>query len=148
MLRSVLTNPVVASILLGMAWSLTGVALPAPMRATVDLLGQSAVPLALITVGFGLAVYRIRVGLGEAAVMSTLKLVALPLFAWIIARLLGLPALETQVVVLLASVALGVNAYLMAREFRALQGPVGTALLLSNIASAATVPLALLLTHA
>jgi hypothetical protein len=36
----------------------------------------------------------------------------------------------------------------MAREFKALQGPVGAALLLSNLASAATVPLVLLLTHA
>ena len=47
----------------------TGAALPTPLRSTLDLLGQSAVPLALVTVGFGLAAYRIREGIGEAGVM-------------------------------------------------------------------------------
>jgi malonate transporter len=147
-LRSVLTNPVVASILLGTAWSLTGLTLPSPIRASLSLLGQSAVPLALVTVGFGLAGYRIREGINEALVITGLKLVALPALVWIIARLIGLPAMETQVVVLLASIALGVNGYLMAREFNALQGPIGTALLVSTIASAVTVPLVLLVTGA
>lgn len=146
-MRSVIANPVVASIGLGALWSVTGLPLPGPLRSTVNLLGQSAVPLALVTVGFGLAAYRIREGMAEAIVMTVLKLVALPLVAWLIARAVGLGVTETQVVVLLAAVAVGVNAYLMAREFRALQGPVGTGLLLSNIVSAVTVPLVLLATH-
>ncbi|NLD55984.1 MAG: AEC family transporter [Burkholderiaceae bacterium] len=147
-LRSVLANPVVASILLGAAWSATGLALPTPLRSTLNLLAQSAVPLALVSVGFGLAAYRIREGIAEASVMTALKLIALPLGAWLIARAVGLGAVETQVVVLLTSVATGVNAYLMAREFRALQGPVGTGLILSHLVSAVTVPLVLRLTHA
>lgn len=145
-LRSVLTNPVVASILLGTAWSLTGLPLPSGIRGTMNLLGQSAVPLALVTVGFSLAAYRLREGLGEAVAMSALKLIGLPLLVWLIAWLVGLPPLETQVVVILSSIAVGVNAYLMAREFEALEGPMGTALLMSTVASAITVPLALLLT--
>ena len=147
-LRSVLTNPVVASILLGIAWSMTGLPLPWAVKSTLNLLGQSTVPLALVTVGFGLAAYRIREGMNEAMVITALKLVALPLLVWIFARLIGLPPLETQVVVLLSSIALGVNVYLMAREFKALQGPIGTALLVSTIVSAITVPLVLLLTGA
>jgi predicted permease len=146
--RSVLANPVVASILLGAAWSATGLAMPTAVRSTLNLLGQSAVPLALVSVGFGLAVHRIREGIGEAVAMTALKLVALPAIAWLIARAVGLGAVETQVVVLLTSVATGVNAYLMAREFRSLQGPVGTGLILSNLVSAVTVPVVLLLTHA
>lgn len=144
--RSVLTNPVVASILLGTVWSLTGLPLPSGIRGTMNLLGQSAVPLALVTVGFSLAAYRLRERLGEAVAMSALKLIGLPLLVWLIAWLVGLPPLETQVVVILSSIAVGVNAYLMAREFKALEGPVGTALLMSTVASAITVPLALLLT--
>ncbi len=147
-LRSVVTNPVVASILLGSAWSLTGLPMPSPIGSTLNLLGQSAVPLALVTAGFGLAAYRIREGIGMAAVITVLKLAALPLLVLLIARVTGLPALETQVVVLLSSISVGVNAYLMAREFNALQGPIGTALLLSTIGSAVTVPIVLLLTGA
>jgi predicted permease len=137
---------VVAAILLGAGWSLTRLPLPLPIKGTLDLLGQSAVPLALVTVGFGLAAYRLREGMVEAVVVTVLKLVALPLLVLLIARLVGLPALETQVIVLIASIALGVNVYLMAAEFKTLQGPIGTGLLVSTILSAVTVPILLLLT--
>jgi predicted permease len=50
--------------------------------------------------------------------------------------------------VLLASIALGVNVYLMAAEFKTLQGPIGTGLLVSTMVSGLTVPLVLLLTAA
>ncbi|HZH06994.1 MAG TPA: AEC family transporter [Lautropia sp.] len=146
--RSVVTNPVVAAILLGTGWSLTRLPLPSAVKSTLDLLGQSAVPLALVTVGFGLAAYRIREGIAEAVVLTGLKLVALPFLVWLIARVIGLPPLETQVVVLLASIALGVNVYLMAAEFKTLQGPIGTGLLVSTMVSGLTVPLVLLLTAA
>jgi predicted permease len=147
-LRGIATNPVVASILLGTAWSTTRLPLPSALRSTLDLLGQSAVPLALVTVGFGLAAYRIREGLAQAVAMTGLKLIALPLVVWLIALLVGLPAIETRVVILLSSISVGVNAYLMAREFKALEAPVGTALLLSTVSSAVTVPLLLLLSAA
>jgi malonate transporter len=52
---------------------------------------------------------------------------------------------ETQAVVLLSSLAVGVNVYLMAREFDTLQGPVATSMVLSTALSALTVPLALAL---
>jgi len=145
-LGSVLTNPVIAAILLGTAWGLTRLPLPSAIKGTLGLLGQSAIPVALVTVGFGLAAYRIREGIGEAVVMTGLKLLALPLLVWLIAWLIGLPPLETQVVVLLASIAIGVNVYLMAAEFDSLQGPIGAGLLVSTILSALTVPLLLLLT--
>ena len=145
MLLGVVSNPVVASILIGSAWGMTGIALPGPVRRTLELLAQSAVPLALVTVGMGLAAYRIRDGLPQALAICALKLLALPLTVWLLARAVGLPPLEMAVVMLLSSIALGVNAYLMSREFGALGGPVGTALLLSNAVSAVTTPLVIAL---
>ena len=47
--------------------------------------------------------------------------------------------------VLLSALAVGVNVYLMAREFDALQGPVATSMVLSTALSALTVPLTLAL---
>ncbi len=145
MLHGVITNPVIASILLGVGFSLTGLPMPAPLQRTLDLLGQSAVPVALVTVGIGLAAYRLREGLPIAIAISTLKLVVLPFFVWALARLIGLPALEMSVVMLLSSIALGVNAYLMSREFGALGGPVSTALLLSTVISVVSTPLVIAL---
>jgi malonate transporter len=64
----------------------------------------------------------------------------------LLARALGLPAMETRVVVLLASLSVGVNVYLMSRQFKTMEGPVAASLVLSNLLAAFTTPLALTLT--
>lgn len=142
-LRSVLTNPIVASVLVGAAFGMSGLPLPAVIGTPLSLLGGSAVPLSLIVLGMGLAEYGIRSGWREAAAITAIKLVAQPLVVWALASALGLPPVETQAVVLLSALAVGVNVYLMAREFDALQGPVAASMVMSTALSALTVPLTL-----
>lgn len=143
--RSVITNPVVGSVLLGAAFGLTGMTLPAMIDAPLQLIAQSAVPLALIVLGMGLSEYGVRTGWREGLAITAIKLVVQPLVVWALARALGLPLLETQAVVLMAALAVGVNVYLMAREFNAMQGPVAASMVLSTVLSALTTPLALAL---
>jgi malonate transporter and related proteins len=142
-LKNVLTNPVVASVLAGAAFGLTGLQLPQLINTPLDLVGQSAVPLSLIVLGMGLAEYGIRSGWREAVAITAMKLLVQPLVVWALAWALGLPPLETQAVVLLAALAVGVNVYLMAREFDTMQAPVATSMVLSTALSALTVPLVL-----
>lgn len=148
MARNVVTNPIVAAILLGAAFGLTGWKLPAMVDQPLALISESAAPLALIVLGMGLAEYGIRSGWRQGAAITLLKLVVLPGVVWLLARALGLPALQTQTVVLLASLAVGINVYLMAREFDALQGPTAASLVLSTALAAVTTPLALTLVGA
>ena len=143
--RTVLLNPVVASILLGTAWGLTSLPLPGVADETMELIGQAAVPLALIALGMGLAEYRIREGWRISAAMSLLKLVAQPAIVFLLARALSLPALETQAIVMLASLPVGANVYLMSRQFNTLGGPVAESLVISTALAAATTPLILAL---
>jgi len=144
-LKNVLTNPVIAAVLLGTAFGLTGWPLPLLVDRPLDLLGASAIPLSLIVLGMGLAEYGIGSGWREATAMTAVKLILQPLAAWLLALALGLGPIETQVVVLLSSLAVGVNVYLMAREFDSMQAPVATAMVLSTAASSLTVPLVLTL---
>jgi predicted permease len=111
--RSVLTNPIVAGILSGAAFGLTGWRLPGVIDEPLRLIGQAAAPLALVVVGMGLA------------------------------RALGLAIVETQAVVLLAALAVGVNVYLMAQQFETMEAPVATSMVLTTALAALTVPLAL-----
>ena len=143
--KNVLTNPVVAGILSGTAWGLTGWQLPNVVAEPLQLMAQSATPLALIVVGMGLAEYGLGKRWREGVAITVIKLVIQPLVVWGLARLLGLPPIETQAVVLLASLAVGVNVYLMAREFDVMQGPVASSLVLSTALAALTVPLVLTL---
>lgn len=144
--KSVLTNPIVAAILSGTAFGLTGAPLPKVVDAPLAMVSQAAAPMALIVLGMGLAEYGWKADLKISAAITAIKLVLQPLMVWFIARLVGLPPLETQVVVLLASIATGANVYLMSRQFQTLQGPVASALVLSTALAALTTPLALTLT--
>lgn len=141
--RSVLTNPIVASILAGSAFGLTGWRLPALIDAPLEMLAQPAVPLSLVVLGLGLAQYGVRAAWEQAAGITLLKLVGQPLAVWAMAWAIGLPPLETQAVVLLAALPVGINVYLMAREFQALEAPVATSMLVSTLLAALTAPLAL-----
>ena len=144
-LKSVLRNPIVIAILSGTLFGLSGLALPAVVDATLGMVAGMAAPLALLALGMGLAKYRLREGIAEAGAIAVLKLLVHPLAVWALAHALGLPPLETQVVVLLASIAVGVNVYLMAAQFRVLQGAVAASLVLSTLGSALTTPLLLAL---
>ncbi|GAB2181963.1 AEC family transporter [Denitratisoma sp. agr-D3] len=143
--KSVLTNPIVAAILSGTAVGLTGIKLPTMITGPLTMTADAATPLSLIVLGMGLARYGWRSHLRLSSAICTLKLVVQPLVVWALAALIGLPKLETQVVVLLASVAIGVNVYLMAHQFKTLEGPVASSLVISTVLAAITTPLALTL---
>ncbi|MBL8259303.1 MAG: AEC family transporter [Candidatus Competibacteraceae bacterium] len=143
--RAVLTNPIVAGILSGSLFGVVGWPIPALIDQPLMMLGQAATPLALMALGMGLAEYGVREGWRISLAISGIKLLVQPLVVWLLARGLGLPSMETQVAVLLASIAVGANVYLMSRQFRALEGPVAGSLLLSTGLAALTTPLALTL---
>jgi malonate transporter len=146
--KAVLTNPVVAAILLGTAWGVAAIPLPDALDKTVELVSQAAVPLSLIALGMGLAEYRISEGWRVSVAICVLKLLVQPVIVYLIARLLSLPPLETQVIVMLASLPVGANVYLMSRQFNTLGGPVAASLVLSTAMAAVSTPLILTLTAA
>lgn len=144
----VVRNPVVASILAGTAFGLSGLALPAFVDRALALLAQAAVPLSLVALGMGLGAYALAAGWRESVAIAGMKLVALPAAAYALARLTGLPHVETAAVVVMAALPTGANVYLMARQFRALEGPVAASLVLSTALAALTTPILLALLDA
>lgn len=140
-LWGVLGNPVILAILCGTAFGLTGWVLPESIDSSLRMLGQTGMPLALVALGMSLAEYDLRSEWRVSAAIATFKLVLLPMGIWGLAGLLGLPAVETQVIVLLGSIGLGANVFLMARQFKAVEGGIAGALIISTIGSAITTPL-------
>lgn len=144
-LRGVITNPVVAGILAGALFGFTGLPMSDVVGTPLSMLGQAAAPLALVALGMGLAEYGARDGWRISVAITTIKLFIQPFVVWLLARALGLPEMETRVVVLLSSIAVGANVYLMSRQFKVLEGPVASSLVLSTGLAALTTPLALTL---
>ena len=146
--RGVLANPVVASILAGTAFGFLGMPLPSVVDRTLAMISDAAVPLSLIALGMGLAEFGIRTGWRESAAIAALKLVAQPVAVYALARLLGLPRLETAAVVLLAALPVGANVYLMSRQFGVLSAAVASAIVLTTALAAVTTPVTLTLIDA
>jgi predicted permease len=142
---SVITNPVVAGILLGTAFGFTGLSLPAMIDDTVHMLSEAAIPMSLVVLGMGLAEYGVRAGWRQSVAIAALKLVVMPFVVYLFARALALPPLESVVVVVMASLPVGANVYLMAREFNAMEGAVASSLVLTTALAAVTTPLLLAL---
>lgn len=88
--RTPLTNPIVIGGLIGLALALSGVTLPQPVFAPLDMLAQASVPLALLT--FGLTLTGVQVFQKGAsprrdiALASVLKLTLMPAIAYALAR--------------------------------------------------------------
>jgi predicted permease len=144
----VLTNPVVASILGGTLYGLAGFHLPGPVATALSAVGYLAGPAALLVLGMGLVEYGVGAGWQQSVAITALKLVAQPVAVWLLAALLHLPPMESKVVVLLASMSVGVNVYLMAVQFKSMQGPVAGSLVLSTALAALTTPILLALLSA
>ncbi len=142
-LKSVLGNPIVAAILSGTLWGMTGLGLPTILDTTLSMVSSAAVPMALIALGMGLAEYGIGNDWRMPAAITVLKLLVHPLCVLLIAWLLGLPAMETQVVVLMASIATGANVYLMARQFQTLEGTIASGLVMTTVLASLSSPLVL-----
>lgn len=144
--RNVLGNPLILGILSGTAVGLSGTPLPDALKLPLTWVGETAAPLSLFALGLGLQAHGLRAQWRLSLAMTGMKLLAQPLCVWGLAWALGLGHTETRAVVLLGSIATGANVFLMAMHFRALEGPVAAALVMSTALSALSTPLLLALT--
>jgi malonate transporter and related proteins len=81
--RGVLVNPIIMATVLGILYSLSGLALPAVVEQTLSFIGGAAAPSALFALGASLSLRRIGGSLGAAGTMVVFKLFLHPLLAWL-----------------------------------------------------------------
>lgn len=94
-----LSSPVLISILLGVAFRLSGFELPEVVGDTTELLGQFVIPLMLITLGVSLAGMR-AAHLPSALVWSAVRTVLLMLIAFVLAEILGFTGVARGVLII------------------------------------------------
>lgn len=147
-LKNVSKNPIIIGIFTGIVVNYIGLPIPNFINQSTKMVSDMTAPLSLIVLGMGLAEYKIRDQFLITGSICILKLAILPIVTYIVGKLLGLPTLELQVVVLLSSVSIAINCYMMARQFEVLQGPIASSLLISTALSSVTTPLILsIMTH-
>lgn len=150
--RSVIRNPLIVAPVLGALAALTGLAVPDPVEKALKMLGGTASPCALVTIGLFLGarpeVSEQRLG-GEAAVITVLvalKIVLQPVIAFGLATVLRLPPTLARATLLLAAMPTGTGPFMLA-EFYGRQARVTSkTILVSTIVSAASLSACIALT--
>lgn len=139
-LSNALANPVVASLLLGLALNLAGIGLPHALVGLLDMVSAAALPCALLSLGASVATLQAR-RWRQAAPLVLAKLVVLPLSVMTLAVFaFGLPRPAAAVLVLLAACPVGVNAAFVVKAGGTDAQLVQSSILLSSLAAAATMP--------
>lgn len=140
-------NPMIVSMLAGLAWALLHLPMPRPLADFLTILGGAATPGALFAIGASLA-GRSAERLGPALWLSAAKLVLHPL-AVAIAAFLIFPVEPFAAGVMVAAAALPVagNVYILAAHFGIAPQRVSTAILISTAVSILSIPAVIAWVH-
>lgn len=131
-------NPMIVSVILGIAWGATGLALPVPVAEFMTLLGAAATPCALFAIGASLSgrsAERVEV----AAWLSFSKLFLHPMAVAVACWIFGVAGYQAGVMIAAAALPVAGNVFILAQHYRVAPQRVSTAILLSTAASVLTV---------
>jgi malonate transporter and related proteins len=128
----VVRNPLILSILLGVALNESGIGLPDLLAPLVHILGQTALPIGLLAVGAGLDLEATRRQTKAIWASTALKLVAVPIATAAACRAAGIDGLSFEISVLYAVIPCSASAYILARQMG------GDAELMAGIITATT----------
>ena len=134
--------PVFWAAIAGIGLQATRGAFPVPIERGMTILGQGAIPLALLTLGVQLA--RTQFVFGRYELLgSALRLLVSPLLAYGLGTGLGLQGLDRQVVVLQAAMPVAVNSLIWVTELGGDRIRVARTIVLSTFLSVFTLPVVL-----
>lgn len=133
-LAAVLKNPVLLSILAGLIYGASGLAMPTMAASFTGLVAQAAGPAALFALGGTLASCRLSGAIGRSFALVCLKMLAFPAVVYLAgAKIFALDPVPLTVLTVLACLPMGVNVYIMARTYETEVETATTATVLSMI---------------
>ena len=138
----VIKEPMVGATLLGGLFMVQGWTTPIWMTNTLELVGQMAIPLMLITLGVALARLTPE-HIIRAVILSIIKVVFCSVIAFGVGQFFGLAPIALAVLVLQISTPVAVTSYLLAEKYGAESGEVAGLVVVSTLLSVVTIPITL-----
>ena len=141
-INKVIKEPMVWATLLGALFLIQGWQTPKWATNTLELLGQMAIPLMLITLGVALARLKINL-ISRAIILSILKLCVSVGVAWIIGIYFELNDIAFAVLVMQIATPVAVTSYLLAQKYGADANEVAGLVIASTALSVFALPVLL-----
>jgi predicted permease len=136
----IVTNPLVIGIACGFVVNLSGLTLPQPIWAAVDMMSSAALPAALFGLGGVLVQYRPEGDLRAVFMVAAISLICHPAITWVLGtQVFGLTTAQLRSAVVTAAMAPGVNAYLFANMYGSARRVAASSVLVATALSILTV---------
>ncbi|AHL77260.1 transporter [Stutzerimonas stutzeri] len=145
LLLPILKNPLILACLAGALVNLAGLGLPGGTDRLLSLLAAASLPLGLLCVGAALKPRELGGEIPALGWNSALRLLAVPLLAFAVARLVHLPAMETTILVLFFALPTAPTAYVLTRQLGGDSHLMAGIITLQTLLAAASLPLVLTL---
>ena len=135
-LRTAFETPLIPSVGIGLTLRGLEIELSPVVSQPLQFLGSIFTPLALYTLGAGIAAQKIiRFELAPQLLILFLKFLFAPIVSWMICRVMGLPSDVTAVLVVAASTPVGVLITIFAAEYKTEADFISTAVVISTALS-------------
>jgi malonate transporter and related proteins len=118
LLKQIVLNPMVLSTMVGLAWAITGLPIPAPIADYMNIFAAALTPCALFAIGLGLSVEGMRSNLAASLALAVVKLVIMPLIVYALCVASGLNPLYTVAAVVCGAVPTAKTVYILAGEYK------------------------------
>lgn len=113
---SMAKNPLIISMLIAVVLSLINFSTPHILAVPMHHLAQTSMPLALLSLGASINISEFKNQLGIASLATAIKLIFMPLFACIVAVMLGMRGEYLLIVLIATGSPTAVAGYVMARQ--------------------------------
>ncbi len=137
------TNPLILSALIGILIGAMGWTLPTVVGRPFELLGQTAIALALVSLGGALVELEMKGRFALATATGAFKVIFVPLMAYGLALLWGLPPMKTFILMVFAACPSSTASYVLTTQLGGDDAFAAAGILASTILS--LLPLALVL---
>jgi predicted permease len=147
LVRSIVSNPLLLSGVLGLLAAFVGLRLPVFLDRTFEAVGASSVPIALMCIGGSLTFARLGGRRAWIVTASLLKVAGAPILTWILSRAAGLGPVEHRIAIVFAACPTAAAAYVMARQMDGDEALASGSVALSTVLSVASLAASLWLTR-
>ncbi|MEM7299958.1 MAG: AEC family transporter [Pseudomonadota bacterium] len=140
--NNLLKNPIIIGLFAGLILRFSGFQFSGVPERVIGLFAQTAGPLALFALGMTLRHYTVKGDVVPAVLIALLGLIAMPAVVYVLSlHVLGLPVLWVKVLVLAAACPSGVNAYLIASQFKVGEGLAANCIVIATAGSIFSLPI-------
>ncbi len=116
LLKSIVTNPLIVACIIGGSINFLGIHIPLVINNTLEILSNAALPMGLLSVGFGLVIREIKSSKKALILSSIAKHLILPILIYIFGKFFGIDGIMLSILVLFAVLPTAPSSFIFARQ--------------------------------